>query len=42
MPCASCAVSENSERVDKDVIIFFGFVVEVITSDAEIERTREI
>ena len=34
--------SECRERIDEDVVIFFGFIVQIVAAHAEIERAVEI
>ncbi len=40
---ANCFRSrEQSQRVDENVVIFFGFVMKIVPPDAEIQGTAEV
>ncbi len=32
---------KQGQRVDEDIIVFFGFVMQVVTANAEVQRTAE-
>ena len=35
-------IGGQGQRIDEDVVVLFGFVMQIIAADAEIERAAEI